>query len=404
MSLFSAFDKEELCQLYVYPSFPNVDAVNSYYRITDRDAIKMMIPGFNAGVEVGCHEYAGSMIENRTDVKFYAKESNNSPVKRIIRDAVWKCSHWYTKNLKRWLDKESPNCIFLAPGYAKFIYDVALKISKQRHIPIITYICDDYYFFNGDNTWLGLHQHRLLQKKTKQIMEKSEMMVAISEEIKGRYEKEFSIDCKLIMTGSNICVANKIFNKSCIEYFSYFGNMDLKREKSLADIGRILDDINQERNTQYALKIYTGRISAEAKTAFDGISSIKLCGFLTGEAFSNTFLGSDCLVHVEAFDDVMIERVRGSISTKIADSLASGIPLLAYAPCGIASMEHLKRNECAFIAHDYESLKNVINQILDDNEKRMLISKNAIFVAKQYHVSSENSIYLKSLVEKALGE
>lgn len=38
--LFNRFSKEELCQLYIYPSVPDVDRCGSYYRITDKDVLK----------------------------------------------------------------------------------------------------------------------------------------------------------------------------------------------------------------------------------------------------------------------------------------------------------------------------------------------------------------------------
>ena len=38
--LFSAFDKENLCQLYLYPSYPNIDMCNSSFRITDVEVLK----------------------------------------------------------------------------------------------------------------------------------------------------------------------------------------------------------------------------------------------------------------------------------------------------------------------------------------------------------------------------
>ena len=39
-SLFSEFKKEELCQLYIYPTIPDIEYCNSYYRITDIGVLK----------------------------------------------------------------------------------------------------------------------------------------------------------------------------------------------------------------------------------------------------------------------------------------------------------------------------------------------------------------------------
>ena len=397
LSLFSAFEKEELCQLYVYPSFPDVDAVGSCYRITDRDAIKRICPFLRAGGEVFAHAYTGSMIGNDTDKKLYGKSSNNQPLKRLLRDLVWKVSFWYTGDLQRWLDREKPDCIFLAPGYAKLVYDMALTISRKRNIPVITYICDDNYFLKTPETLLGRLQLCLLQKKTRQTMAGSGLVVAISEEIAERYARGFAIRSEVIMTGAGFEIAKESPEREEIHTFSYFGNLDLNREKSLADIGRVLDEINTRRGTEYVLNIYT---SNQTPAEFAGIRAIVMGGFLVGDAFQNAFRHADCLVHVEAFDKESMDIVKGSVSTKIADSLASGIPFLAYGPAGIASMEHLKRNDCAFVANDRESLKTVVEELLTDREKRARLSENARATAERYHVSAANSLRLKTMVKR----
>ena len=39
LSLFCEFDKSELCQLYCYPTIPDISVCESYYRVTDRDIL-----------------------------------------------------------------------------------------------------------------------------------------------------------------------------------------------------------------------------------------------------------------------------------------------------------------------------------------------------------------------------
>jgi len=397
VSLFSAFKKEELCQLYVYPSFPDVDAVNSCFRITDRDAVKRICPFVQAGGEVFAHAYTGSMIENDTDKKIYGKSSNNQPAKRLLRDLVWKLSSWYTKELQCWLDRENPDCIFLAPGYAKFIYDIALTISRKQNIPLITYICDDNYFLSEPETMLGRIQLRSLQKKTRETMDGTRLLVAISKEIADEYSGKLGVESDVIMTGAGIEIVKKPPERKEIREFCYFGNLDLNREKSLTDIGSLLDEINARQGTEYCLSIYTGN---ETPDDFAPIKSIRVGGFLVGEAFEKAFRNAHCLVHVEAFDEENRDIVKGSVSTKIADSLASGIPLLAYGPGGIASIEHLKRNDCAFVAESLEELKTVIGQLLEDGEKRARILENALAAAERFHSSEANSLRLRAMVQR----
>ena len=72
--------------------------------------------------------------------------------------------------MKQWLKEERPDYIFLAPGGAKFIYDVALKIAREERMPIVTYIADEYYFVSPDKGVLGKLQLHSLQKKIRKTL------------------------------------------------------------------------------------------------------------------------------------------------------------------------------------------------------------------------------------------
>ena len=55
---------------------------------------------------------------------------------------------------------------------------------------------------------------------------------------------------------------------------------------------------------------------------------------------------SMAVIHTESFEQEMMELVRFSVSTKIAESLMYGPCLIAYGPEGIASIDYLKENKC----------------------------------------------------------
>ena len=93
---------------------------------------------------------------------------------------------------------------------------------------------------------------------------------------------------------------------------------------------------------------------------------------------------ADFLLHTESFDDGYIEVVRNSVSTKIADSLGSGVPLIAYGPGCIASMGHLLRNDCAITITEKEALKETLRTAFRDKELRDQKARNGLRVALQY--------------------
>ncbi len=403
LSLFSQFKKNELCQLYIYPSVPDKDVCNSYYRITDKE----ILHGFYKLSKVG-GKLDGSKINkqirnrfaNDKDAVLYKKHNSQSSLNRLLRDIMWKVARWNNNKLKEWLKEENPTHIFLAPGYAKFIYDIALKISDELKIPIITYICDDYYFVKQPKSVLGKFQLKQLQRKIEKTMKHTSHLIAISEEIKMSYSNEFSVPATVIMTGSNYMLQYSVLCKESIDSISYFGNLSCNRYKSLSEIGMTLDRINGVMKKNFRLKIYTGEKNQDILSVFNSIKSVQLCGFITGDEFEKALLNSNLLLHTESFDEESIDLVKYSVSTKIADSLSSGVPLFAYGSDKIASMLHLIRNDCAFIVNDISHLEETLIIALTDFKERERITRNGLRTAAQYHLASVNSALLKNVFEK----
>ena len=407
-SLFSCFEKQELCQLYIYPSIPNVDKCESLYRITDKDVLKGLFKRkLGRVIENSEIDNAGSnLYENANDEKIYRTPKNKKPLRMLMRDAMWKISHWYSKNLVEWIKNEKPTVIFIAPGTAKFIYDIALKISKKFKLPIVGYICDDYYFIKDGGSFLKKRQIRLLQKKTEKLMARTSKIISISDQISRNYEGTFKVPCLTLMTGSSFSVdeAYKYYReeKRDDSALVYLGNVRCDRYKSLVDIGKALDRINKKHNTNYKLKIYTSEKNEEILNCLKSVKSITLSGYVSGEEFLQTLCSAEVLVHTESFGEEMIDLVKNSISTKIADSLASGRKFLAYGPKGIASIDYLNDNRLAFVATKESELEDVVYKSLTE-DGHAIIDRARKF-AKQNHDSQKNSLTLYSEMQSISGE
>lgn len=401
LSLFSQFDRQELCQLYIYPAIPDVDRCAGYYRVTDKEILRSLLTLKHPGGELdrSLIQSNQGLYEDPEDEGFYRNTKNKSPVRRMLRDGMWAMSRWYSKELTGWLDREKPTCIFLAPGPAKFIYDVALKIARKRQIPIITYVCDEYYFVERPKGLLARQRLMGLQKKIRQTLSHSSHLVVICDELNREYASHFGIAATTLMTGTAypIAAAPQPVEPESI---SYFGNIRCNRYHSLAQIGQALDKINATRGASYRLKIYTSEKDSTILSHFDNIRSVELCGFVTGEAFDREFSKAELLIHTEAFDEASIDAVRHSVSTKIADSLASGKPLLAYGPAEVASMGHLLRNGCALTATSPAELEAMLLTAFTDAAARNQAVEQALAVAKRCHDSTETGLRLHSIIEQ----
>lgn len=397
-ALFRSFLKEELCQLYVYPTIPDIDYCDAYYRITDKDVLRSYFAGFHVrGQEIDKSQISGDnqMFETAGDERKYRV---TQPTKRMMRDVMWKCTHWYTQELKDWVKRQAPTCIFVAPGDAAFLYDVTLSIAKDFDLPIVTYICDDVYFVKKPRLGMRRLRYHLLRRKTEGLMKQTAQVVAICPELEKPFAERFGVQSSVIMTGGD-SVERSENARGEPTSITYMGNIVCNRFLSLAEIGNELDRLNCEFGTHYELKIYTGEKDEQILSTFDGIESVKLCGFLTGEAYKRVFSSADLLLHVEAFDAESIDLVKHSVSTKIAELLASGIPVVAYGPAEVASMQHLIRNGCAFSAVSREQLRDTLKEAFTDEPKRRQIIASALRTANDYHDIEKNGNKLRSVIE-----
>lgn len=406
LSLFSKFDSSELCQLYIYPTIPNEKRCHSYFRITDRQVLSSLFRGKVPGGRIDPEQIREdhSAFENGEDEQIYRSRKNKSALRRLLRDAMWGMSRWYSRELKVWLEEEKPDCMFVAPGVAKFIHNFALRISRDYRIPIVTYVCDEYYFVKKPPMVLDRFRLILLKRKIDRLMARTNHLVVISRELMEHYREKFSVPTSVLMTGSAFEPVESTRETEEPREISYFGNIRCNRFVSLGQIGEVLDEINQKTDRDYRLKIYSAEKDPEILSSLQKYASVEICGFVSGNAFTEALLDAQLLLHTEAFDDASMEFVRHSISTKIADSLASGVPLVAYGPAGISSMEHLARNDCAMIALEPGALRDVLLRAFQEESYRQRVVKNALDTARRDHDSDKNGVEFRRILMEAAGK
>ncbi len=395
VSLFATFEKEELCQLYINSGAPECDMCSSCYRIKEKSVLKGI---FTRRVQGGVVAGEVTSVEQSVSKSKTSSANRNRPYVDLMRDTMWAMSPWYNKNVRRWVEEQQPTCIFAAIGSNKFLYDMALKISKDFSLPLYTYVCDDFYTMKPPKEFLGKLWSRLLRRKTRQLLGSSAGIISICSEMSEVYQKEFGVPATTVMTGSNYALATEPRVGDSVDSFRYFGKVSLNRYKSLFAIGCVLDKINEAQGKNCVLDIYCGAVSPDEEKVLTQSKCIKLHDFISGQEFEDTFFSSQVLIHIESFDEESIDRVRHSVSTKIADSLSSGIPLLAYGPGEVASMGHLLRNNCAFVATDEDGLEEVMKELLERKQLRSEVVQRALLTAKEYHDPQKASEKIRDFV------
>lgn len=133
------------------------------------------------------------------------------------------------------------------------------------------------------------------------------------------------------------------------------------------------------------LDVYSAENRPEVLRELTEENGIVFHGAVDSKAVKRIIAESRLAVHVESFEAEHRRNVMYSVSTKIADLLASGRCIFAYGPGEVASMEYLETNRAACMVNDPNQLEAKLESILNDREKRRRIVESAGRLSEKNH-------------------
>ena len=385
--IFSGFSKDDICQLYFYASIPDGTVCREYFRISDYDLLKGKLFGSVGGIVVPRDVGEAKLYESENMERIYRKMNRNRPWMSFLRTWLWDIARWNSPKLNKWICEMRPDVVFFASGDSVFAYKIVDKISRKYHLPVISYICDDYYGCQVHGFFAKSYQ-KLLKKWMHKVFSSSCLLTTICDSLGAFYQKIFGVDYYVLHTGTKLkpCVVEEKRNCLC-----YMGNVGLNRWKSLIQIGEALCDYNMAHDTDYRLEIYSGTKEPHIIKAFGECPSIVFCGWVDYEQSVQIMQRSMAVIHTESFAPEDISRVKYSMSTKIADGLACGTCLLAYGSEELASIQYLQTNDAAIVITESGQLREKLEAVFDpDTRKRVLT--NAQSLAAKNHNAVNNSL------------
>lgn len=395
-ALFEEFKKEEIWQFYIANDLPDVTRCGSYFRKTDKDALL-----HHKGI---CIEATKSSVRKSSNNVGLANKKNNRNLKLLIRDLIW--LSWRKKELYEWIESFRPDCIVSDTGDSCFLYNITKDIARKYHIPYIASFGDDYTELDMKNmSPISKLQNILLQRTIRKFVHDADRVITLNDMFSQRYRDKYcQYDPEKVQTyymGSSLdftnCPHARTTNKRKLT-LAYLGNISLGRDENLIEIGNALAKYNSIHGTEHKLCIYTNE-NRDFNEKCKSVLSIELKGFVDSQHVRDVMLSSDILVHTESFQYDNVQKTMLSLSTKIADSLASGTCLLAYGPKEIASMDYLISNDCAYIVAAKDKLMQALEPLLEDGELRMQIALRGQRAALKNHNAKMTSTRFRKMIE-----
>jgi glycosyltransferase involved in cell wall biosynthesis len=391
-SFFTEFPAEKIAQLYFSEEQPDNDTYYNYYKISDIQVLKSMINFKDAGETVSI---AKKHEENKYQKNILSNKLKNNSFFRFMREIMWHIGKWETVKLKNWISEFSPDIVFFCAGNSGFAYDVVSSILELTNSKLVTYITDDYILpRNTFSLFWWLHRN-LIYKKMKKNVNRCDLFVTISEEMRHEYKIIFNKDSVTILNiptsmkiESMSCSKNKNYDNSIIKLV-YTGGLHYKRYNTLMLLGKSIQLYNKRNANlrKLELNIYSNQIlNSKIFNKININEASKFCGSLNNNQLKIILNQADILVHVESFDKSCIEATRLSISTKIPEYLSLGKPIIAIGPSSIASMKYL--SDSAFCITNENDIYDKLSQFIDNKDLKLKLADKAIDKYNKFHEKS----------------
>lgn len=340
-AIFSAFQKEELCQLYFTPiGSIDLDRCENYYQITDRDALKSIFKRRHCGTSIIC---------NNTKTA-----SNKKPVKindatRFARTVIWLFSSWYNGGLEEWVTSQKPDIVFYVGGDAIFSHIIAVALSKKFNLPLVSYFTDDYIINPKQTLYI-----RILKKYFYTTVKESKALFAIGKQMSDVYTSYFNKTFSPIMNIVNIPENEPVFdlNNNPLK-ICYFGNIGLGRLDEIKRFGAFMSmNIKNRIDHNYEIILYTFNQlnSYEIERLKD--LSISLHKGVSGRDLNEAMKKTDIFLHVESIEKRYRIFTKLSVSTKIPEYMSLGKPIIAYGPAEVASFNVISCANSQLVIND----------------------------------------------------
>lgn len=389
--LCSTLGCDQLAQFFVYGT-PNEDFCSRYYQVSDGTALRSFLKQRELGGEP--EKTSASVISAPAE----GGKVKKTPLSMLLREIAWKFGKWNGAKLEAWIDEFAPDVLLVSLGDNAFLPRLAIQIAKKRSIPIYVYSTENYNFKKYNYItqrpslfyWLFyLWMNRMYDALVPYVS----CGIFNTPLLAEAYEERYHYPCCCIFNTSDIQWVSNWEIREPLKV-SYLGNLDVNRHVPMIELANLLAELFPGTQLDFYGKLPDDPSVREMIT---NCPNICCRGFVSYQEVVRIIHESTLLVHAECGDPFWTKDLKFGFSTKIADSVCSGTPLLIYARKDLAVTDFLIRNQCAFIAEDKEQLKEVLYQALTDEKARSKVLEVAAKV-KQEHFTQQGK--LQALLEK----
>lgn len=327
--------------------------------------------------------------------------STSSVEKNPVILSKWDAKYWFftlisllpihiSSRVKQFAKEFKPDLIYTMGGNPKTLR-FSIELQKILGCPIVFHCMDDWPSTAYDHVGFKLLRNWYLSLFNR-LLEKTIVNLAISNKMASAYHSRYN---KRFVVASNCSVVPSYVapKEDGIIRLVYSGGVHSGRDNSLGLIAKALK--NNEDNIPVKLDIFLPHKDVDrmkdrigSKDSFDNTNTA-IYPYIDKDKQLENLRNADVLLHVESFDETSKKYFALSFSTKLAEYMAAGRPIIVFGPKELASVQLIEENDIGWVIENEDDICTTI-QIIYQNPN-LVLSKGlkAYNLAKEFYAQDK---------------
>lgn len=415
-NLFKGWDKDKLavaCSAYILQDNIDTSICNTYYKLGQEEH-KWMFP-FNylkRKYPSGPIEFDERPIQNlSTPVsKLRVKVIMNLfyPVLEYLGLFHAASTFQLSPRFCDWVDEFKPDVIY---AQASDRSSIAFCIAVQKYVKkkMVFHMMDDWPSIISSRGLFKTYWQRKIDAEFRVLLDHCTILMSISDYMSEEYQKRYGKTFIPFHNPIDVAFwkqyprANYALHEQ--PTVLYAGRTGLGIQAALKTIASAIQQVNAELNLSIKFVLQTAEIPDWATT----FSCVEHRSFVPYQELPKVFSAADLLILPYDFSPRATQYIKYSMPTKASEYMASGTPIVIFAPQDTAVVRYAEAHGWAEVVteNQVEALSKTIKQLISSESAKKSLAQNAQEVAVMRHdlkmVSNDFKEVICSAVEENVG-
>ena len=299
-----------------------------------------------------------------------------------------------TPALEKWVAEFKPDLLYTILGTGGLM-DLIETIRLRFDLPLAVHVMDDWLGTHGKGL-LGRREFRRMTRQAERFFNVASLRMGISPSMCAAYNQRYGVSFQAFQNTIDVMKwsalsrpASEAGTPADIIYVgSIFPNAQLD---SLIDTCNAVARLNEEGDRATLTIVSPVAQVSRYRARLTVHPSIRIVDTIRDDqAFFERITAADMLLLPVNFDQDTQTYIRYSMPTKVPAYLASGTPILAYGPPGVAQIDYAREDDWALVVErqGVEGLAVAMQELIENVQLRQRLSANAKNCAAQNNDSA----------------